>query len=82
MKEGALAGVGSEERIIPGSSYKQVLERIKRLERLLGQKTKEVEILKEAVRIGREKNLFGDIHCSIKEVSNEYHLPGFKSLSP
>ena len=32
-------------------------ERIRRLERLLGMKTEEVEILKEAVRIGREKKL-------------------------
>lgn len=57
MEEGALVGVGSEERVVPESSYKQVLDRIKRLERLLGQKTEEVEILKEAVRIGREKKL-------------------------
>lgn len=57
MEEGALVGVGAEERVVPESSYKQALERIKRLERLLGQKTEEVEILKEAVRIGREKKL-------------------------
>ncbi len=57
MEEGALVGVGSEEQVIPESSYKQALERIKRLERLLGQKTEEVEILKEAVRVGREKKL-------------------------
>ena len=57
MEEGALVGVGSEEQVIPESSYKQALERIKRLERLSGQKTEEVEILKEAVRVGREKKL-------------------------
>lgn len=57
MEEGALVGVGSEEQVIPESSYKQSLERIKRLERLLGQKTEEVEILKEAIRVGREKKL-------------------------
>ena len=57
MEEGALVGIGSEERVVPESSYKQVLDRIKRLERLLGQKTEEVEILKEAIRIGREKKL-------------------------
>ena len=57
MEEGALVGVGTEERVVPESSYKQALDRIKRLERLLGQKTEEVEILKEAVRIGREKKL-------------------------
>lgn len=57
MEEGALIGVGTEERVVPESSYKQALDRIKRLERLLGQKTEEVEILKEAVRLGREKKL-------------------------
>lgn len=54
-EEGALTGVGSEERVVPESLYKQALERTKRLERLLGQKTEEVEILKEAVRMTHEK---------------------------
>jgi len=36
MEEGALIGVGTEERVVPESSYKQALDRIKRLERLLG----------------------------------------------
>lgn len=57
MEDGALTGVGSEERLVAESELKKVQERIKRLERLLGQKTEEVEILKEAVRIGREKKL-------------------------
>jgi len=57
MEDGALAGVGSEERVVAESELKKAFERIKRLERLLGQKTEEVECLKEAVRIGREKKL-------------------------
>jgi transposase len=47
-EEGALTGVGSEERVIPEIVYKQALERLKRLERLLGQKTEEVEILQRS----------------------------------
>lgn len=47
--------MGSEEKMIPESVYKQAVERMKRLKRLLGQKTEEVEILKEAVRLSREK---------------------------
>ena len=54
-EDGALTGVGSEEKVVPESVYKQALDRMKRLERLLGQKTEEVEILKEAVRMSREK---------------------------
>jgi transposase len=57
MEDGALTGVGSEERVVAESELKKAQERIKRLERLLGQKTEEVEVLKEAVRIGREKKL-------------------------
>jgi transposase len=57
LEEGALVGVGSEEKVIAESELKKAQERIRRLERLLGQKTEEVEILKEAVRIGREKKL-------------------------
>ena len=59
MKEGALVGIKCEEGVVPQTEYKQILGRIKRLEHLLGQKTKKVEILKEALKIGREKNLSG-----------------------
>jgi transposase len=57
MEEGALVGIKYEEEVVPQTEHKQALERIKRLERLLGQKTEEVEILKEAIKIGREKKL-------------------------
>lgn len=57
MEEGAITGVGSEETVVPKSQVKELEKRIKRLERLLGQKTEEVECLKEAVRIAREKKL-------------------------
>jgi transposase len=57
MEEGALVGVGKEESVFPESEKKELEARIKRLERLLGQKTEEVECLKEAVKIAREKKL-------------------------
>lgn len=57
MEEGALTAVDHEERVVPESELKKAQERIRRLERLLGQKTEEVEVLKEAVKIGREKKL-------------------------
>lgn len=57
MEAGALTAVGSEERVVPESELKAAQERIRRLERLLGQKTEEVEVLKEAVKIAREKKL-------------------------
>lgn len=57
MEDGAMTAVGSEEAVVPESEMRQLQKRIKRLERLLGRKTEEVEVLKEAVRIGREKKL-------------------------
>jgi transposase len=57
MEAGALTAVGSEERVVPESELKAAEARIRRLERLLGQKTEEVEVLKEAVKVAREKKL-------------------------
>jgi transposase len=57
MEEGAMVSVGKEEKVFPESEKKELEARIKRLERLLGQKTEEVECLKEAVKIAREKKL-------------------------
>ena len=57
MEEGALVCVSCQENVNPETEYRQAIDRIKRLERLLGQKTEEVEILKEAIKIGREKKL-------------------------
>jgi len=57
MEEGTLSSLGSEERVVPESELKQLKAKVRELERMLGRKTMEVEILKEAVRIGREKKL-------------------------
>jgi transposase len=56
MEEGALTGVDSEERVVPESELKALKDRIKRLKQVLGRKTEENEILKEAVRIARPKS--------------------------
>jgi transposase len=57
MEEGALTAIGSEEKVIPESQVRELEAKIRRLERILGQKTVDIEILKEAIRIGREKKL-------------------------
>ena len=57
MEHGGLTAVGREEAVVAESELKKAHDRIRRLERLLGMKTEEVEVLKEAVRIGREKKL-------------------------
>jgi len=44
------------KRLFPISEYKAMEKRVRELERALGRASLDVEILKEAVRIGRKKN--------------------------
>ena len=57
MENGALTGIKTEEDLVPLSEVNELKKRIKQLERVLGQKTMDIEILREAVKIGREKKL-------------------------
>ena len=57
MREGALVAVGADEHVVPASEVKQLKAQIRELERLLGKKTMEAEILRDAIRIAREKKL-------------------------
>lgn len=57
MESGALTGIKTEEELVPMSEVNELKRRIKQLERVLGQKTLDNEILREAVKIGREKKL-------------------------
>ena len=47
----------SNERLVPKSEVKKLKFRIRELERALGRKTMDVEILTEAVELAREKKL-------------------------
>ena len=53
---GAMSEVEAEDKVVPAAEMKKPQEPIRRPESLLGQKTEDVEILKEAIRITREKN--------------------------
>jgi len=57
MEEGALEGIRSEEGVVPKSQVKELERRVRELERILGRKTLENEILREAVKYAREKKL-------------------------
>lgn len=57
MENSALTGVKAEESVVPQSEANELKRRIKQLEQVLGQKTLENEILREAVKLGREKKL-------------------------
>src|SRR5215203_1830552 len=56
MSEGGVAAVGSDEPVVGSSEVRQLEERIRDLERLLGRKTLEIEILKEALAKSEPKN--------------------------
>lgn len=66
-EEGALSAVGADEGVVPASEVKELKRHIRKLERLLGKKTMEVEILKEAVRIAREKKLISRVPLLAKD---------------
>lgn len=57
MENGEEKGLESGEDVVPASKLKQAEARIRELERALGRKTMDVEILQEAVRIAKEKKL-------------------------
>ncbi|MEM3448251.1 MAG: transposase [Candidatus Methanomethyliaceae archaeon] len=54
--EGALVAAKSDEPLVPFSEVKQLQQQIRAFQCLLGKKTMEVEILKDALKIAREKN--------------------------
>lgn len=55
MIEGGQAAVGADEDVVGASKVRELEKRVRELERLLGRKTMEVEILKEALELARPK---------------------------
>lgn len=57
--QGALTAAGAEEEVVPASDYRALQNQIRELHRLLGKKTLEAEILKEALEVaaGPKKGL-------------------------
>lgn len=57
MESGALQGIASQDELVPKSIVKELEKRIADLERLVGKKSLEIEILHEAVKISQQKKL-------------------------
>lgn len=57
--QGALTATQSEEAVVPASEYRSLQSQVRELQRLLGKKTLEAEILKEALEVaaGSKKHL-------------------------
>ncbi|HBN1766518.1 TPA: IS3 family transposase, partial [Escherichia coli] len=56
-QEGSLTAVAAGEQVVPASELAAAMKQIKELQRLLGKKTMENELLKEAVEYGRNKKV-------------------------
>jgi len=57
MEAGGLEGIRSAEGVVPKGQMRELEHRVRELERMLGRKTLENEILREAVKLAREKKL-------------------------
>src|SRR5216110_3150986 len=55
MSEGSRQAVRADDEVVPAAELRRVEERVRDLERLLGRKTMENEILKEAFELARAK---------------------------
>jgi transposase len=53
--EGALSAVGAGEEVVPASDYRALQSQVRELQRLLGKKTLENEVLREALDLAQPK---------------------------
>ena len=55
MSEGGKEAVRADDEVVAAAEVRRLEERVRELERLLGRKTMEVELLKEALDLARAK---------------------------
>ena len=53
--EGALSAIGAGEEVVPASEYRALQHQVRELQRLLGKKTLENEILRDALALAQPK---------------------------
>jgi transposase len=53
--EGALSAVGAGEEVVPASEYRALQQQVRELQWLLGKKTLETEILRDALELAHPK---------------------------
>lgn len=57
VQDGGYSAISSGEGVVPVSEVKALRQQVRELERLLGRKTMETEILRDALKIAHEKKL-------------------------
>src|SRR5690242_16813797 len=72
VAQGSLTAAGSGEEVVPASDYRALQNQVRELHRLLGKKTLEAEILKEALEhtTGSKKQC-GCRHCRRRTIRDE-----------
>jgi transposase len=65
--EGALSAVGAGEAVVAASEYRAVQRQVRELQRLLGKKTLENEILREALDLAQPKKRLLRAPLSVRE---------------
>src|SRR5215831_7923487 len=69
--EGALSAVGAGEEVVAASEYRALQHQVRELQRLLGKKTLENEILREALDLAQPKNGCCGRPCRLARISRE-----------
>jgi len=75
MSEGGKEAVRADDEVVAASEVRRLQERARELERLLGRKTMEVEILKEALELARAKNRSCCRTRRLREIPGEGNQP-------
>ncbi len=63
MSEGGKQAIKADDDVVAAAEVRELKKRIRELERVLGRKTLENEILKEAVSVAQEKKLISRLPC-------------------
>jgi transposase len=64
IRDGGLSAVGANDEVVPASEYRILQQQVRELQRLLGKKTMEADILREALDIQRPKKLTSRALCA------------------
>lgn len=67
--DGGREAVRADDEVVPAAEVRRLEERVRELERMLGRKTLEAEILKEALERSRAKKAISRSSCAPKDGS-------------
>jgi len=81
MSDGGKVAVQTNDQVVGAGEVRALKKRIRDLERMLGKKTMEVEILQEALEIAREKNCSRALRCPGRTVPDEAYCRGADCLA-